>query len=103
MKATIVKKQGDDPYNSVTELKRAHDVRHLRICAHCKGLGDRREMVTLFPVDKDWHHGRCYIAIHGLHWFLRLPTGILANVTLGDIGVEAMRALLQEMERRVSE
>lgn len=68
----------------------AHDVRHLRVCGHCGRLGDKREMVDgIF-------HGQCFIDLHGLPALLRLPAEQLDNLTLGDIGVEAMKAILDK-------
>jgi hypothetical protein len=44
----------------------------------------------------DCMHGRCYIARFGLDALLSLPSSQTDELTLGDIGPEAMRALLEK-------
>ena len=79
------------PFHSVTALKSAHDVRHLAPCKICQGLLDDRHAV---PVDSGHVHGRCYISTFGMRKFHELPAKVLGEMTLNDIGSEAMRALL---------
>lgn len=67
-------------------------VRHLMICAHCRSLGDRRNMVTL---DTGRWHGKCYIDKFGKVELLKLPETELRKLTLGDIGPAMMRTILE--------
>jgi hypothetical protein len=82
------------PYNNAT-VEKAHDVRTLRVCCHCDGIGNKDSMIHRNEGGTDRHwHGRCYIDQRGLHGFLSLPQEQTDKLPLGDIGVEAMKALL---------
>ena len=77
-------------------LETCHDVRHLRACRGCSGLGDKRSMIQIERGKSARHyHGRCYIASHGMTLFLRLPKEETEKLTLNDIGSKAMKALLK--------
>jgi len=69
----------------------AHDVRHLKLCPHCRDIGDDRLMVK--RDGKDWH-GRCFSAAFGLDALLGLSDEQKRRLTLGDIGPDAMAKLL---------
>jgi len=79
------------PYNSVTELRTCHDVRHLVVCRHCKGLGDKRNM--LGSAKEGRIHGRCYVDAFGLKALLSLPKKNVEVLTLGDVGINTAKAL----------
>lgn len=72
-----------------------HDVRQLRVCAGCAQLGDAREMIRQ-PRGKGCrhYHGRCFIGSHGMQQLLALPKEQTDKLTLNDIGVAAMRAVM---------
>lgn len=80
------------PYNNAT-VENAHDVRTLRVCSHCDGIGNRDSMIH--HTDRYWH-GRCYISKYGLRIFLLLPQAQTDKLPLSDIGVEPMKALLAQ-------
>ena len=83
-------------YNAPVEIAKAHDVRRLRACHYCGGLGRDDCMVER---NDALYHGRCFINRFGLEAFLALPTEQTHRVTLDDIGVDAMRALLDRGEK----
>lgn len=84
------------PYNNAT-VENAHDVRTLRVCCHCYGIGNRDLMIqrTEGGTERYWH-GRCYIDQRGLHGFLSMPQEQTDKMPLSDIGTEAMKALLAQ-------
>ena len=78
----------------------SHDVRHLRVCQWCGDLGDERAMVATGP--RDLAHGRCAIVVlGGVEGLLTLPQSELDKLTLGDIGPEIMRRLLDARQGAV--
>lgn len=80
------------------ELKTCHDVRQLRVCRGCDDLGDKRSMIQVERGKAARHyHGRCYIKSHGMYLFLQLPKEETAKLELGDIGAEAMKALIEKL------
>ncbi len=81
-----------DNHFDLADVNTAHDVRHLRVCAKCGLLGDKRRMVT--SDTRDWWHGRCFIDTKGMNELLMLPTDQLDSLTLGDIGPSVMHAIL---------
>ncbi len=79
------------PHVVPIDLRTCHDVRHLRPCAVCAGLGDRRHMVRL---GKLCYHGKCYAEARGLPELLKLPADTLGTLYLEDVGPKIMRAIL---------
>lgn len=77
-------------HNAVIE--KAHDVRTLRVCVQCEGIGNSNSMLH---VENIWIHGRCFIKWRGLEAFVALPRSQTDKMRLDDIGVRAMRGLLQ--------
>ena len=73
-------------------LRTAHDVRFLRVCVHCKDLGDSRHMLR---TGKHYWHGRCYIKQNGLQALIDQGLEFTGHLTLNDIGTDAMQALLE--------
>lgn len=57
------------------ELRTSHDVRHLRPCAVCGGLGDRRWMLTNLEAYglPGLNHGRCVVRQMAQEQLLELP------------------------------
>ena len=69
---------------------RAHDIRHLRLCAHCGQLGDGRKMLQLSG--GQWHDS-CVVKTHTVSQVLRLPASERDKITIGAASVELMRKL----------
>ena len=74
----------------------AHDVRHLTVCAYCNHLGDKREMLS---DPRGYLHGSCFLAEYGIEELKKKPPEQLGRLTLADIGVEAMKAILETYRR----
>lgn len=79
----------DDP----PSLRTCHDVRRLAYCHYCEGCGDKENMVPM-QQSYQYAHGRCYVAMQGIGGLLEQPMRILERLTLGDIGVSAMKAIM---------
>lgn len=83
---------------------RAHDVRHLRLCTVCDDLGDDRNMINPDPAHSTrWYHGRCFIKRCGLKQLLKLPAEQANRLTLGDVGVRTMKALIRASSQLTAE
>ncbi len=76
-------------------IRRAHDVRHLVVCAHCRDLTDDRHCLHLFGKP---YHGRCFLKQFGMRALLATPARERAGLQLGDIGLLAARALIEADE-----
>lgn len=70
---------------------KAHDVRHLRVCKGCAGLGDGRWMLNL---PDGQYHDHCAIARNMQSAILRLPATERAKITIGAAGPDLMRKLM---------
>jgi hypothetical protein len=77
-----------------------HDTRNLCTCAQCQRLADK---TCLIPHADGFWHGRCYITAFGLARFLRLPSEVHDELTLGDIGAHAMQAVLAARRNRAAD
>lgn len=85
---------GREPFHYV-RIEKAHDVRSLRLCEYCQGLGHNHSMICTMRGRTAPHwHGRCYIKEFGMAPFLALPHAQTDKMTLGDIEGEAIHALL---------
>jgi hypothetical protein len=83
-------------YDAEISIRRAHDVRKLAQCDICHGILDIHHSVLKGAGRKKvFFHGRCFIAQWGMDKFLQLDEPTLNSLTMGDIGVEAMTALVQ--------
>jgi hypothetical protein len=71
-------------------LEKAHDVRELRACKQCKGIGDRRFMPK---VDGVYLHGFCALELVGIDGILKLPPNEIDKISLGEIGPENMKII----------
>jgi hypothetical protein len=69
----------------------SHAVRDTTTCDICQGMASKK---TSILQGKKHFHGKCFIAQWGIDALLALPTIDKDCLTLGDIGVKAMRALL---------
>ena len=86
-------------YDDPPELRTAHAVRRLASCGYCGGAGDARNMIPMQYANlKEHYHGRCYVARNGLKALLVLPQAVTDRLTLGDIGKETMKALLEKRQ-----
>ncbi len=77
------------------KIQRAHDVRHIVVCAHCRRLADNRHCVRR---GSSPYHGRCFIRHFGMRALIAVPSLERAGLQLGDIGLLAARALLEADE-----
>lgn len=77
-------------------ITHAHDVRRLRQCPLCGQLGDSADMLAQSggSANAKHVHGRCWLAEYGLVSLLQQPPEQLLRLRLSDIGVDAMRAVL---------
>lgn len=73
-------------------VEKAHDVRKLGACK-CGGVLSKDMAVDL---DGEWYHGRCFVAIFGEGGLHALPKSKQDRLTLGDLGVEVMRRLVEK-------
>ena len=73
---------------------KAHDVRHLTICPACGNIGDSRTMIQM--QDNRLLHGKCAFEELGLDGITKLPESEVGKFRLDEIGVEAMRILVNK-------
>lgn len=82
------------------ENLKAHDVRHLCVCAHCGNLADDRETVSPnhhFPHVPETWHPKCLFEEYGGDYVVeRLSRDQQNKFALGDIPVEVMKKLLRQ-------
>lgn len=91
------------PYHNAV-IEKAHDVRTLKVCDRCSGLGNRGSMLEVrlpgkLSRPKVHMHGRCYIKTYGFLAFLQLPKMEQDKIPMSDIGVRRMKALMKSRER----
>jgi len=68
------------------------------ICAYvsiASGLGDKREMIRV-QLPERLFHGRCYVKAFGIKGVLSLPNDQQDKLTMADLGVKGMRAVLAQ-------
>lgn len=73
-------------------IERAHDVRRLRVCMLCDGLGHADYMLSNSEGDM---HGSCFIERHGEKRLLDFPKSETDKLCMGDIGPKSMMFLLR--------
>lgn len=85
-------------YDAHMEIRTCHDIRRMVTCYECDGIGDKQNMVPIRPDHKnaEYVHGRCFIAQEGMEAFLALPDETQDRLTLDDIGVFAMKRLMEK-------
>ena len=89
-------KYGQVPLDELPRVKKAHDVRTLRPCTGCNGIGNSDAMVEH---GASWFHGRCFVVAVGETALFALPKAQTDRLTLGDLGVDLMKRLIER--RRV--
>lgn len=82
---------------TLIDLERAHDVRTLRPCLHCGGLGNFYSMIE---AGEKFYHGRCFAARHGVPALLALPADQLGKLMLGDLGTALALACFPIADKR---
>ncbi len=75
-------------------LKTCHDIRLWTACSHCHVLGTKNEMVQ--SSDKNFWHGRCFARKFGTDRLVEMPGKETAKLSLGDLGVDLMRRILEK-------
>ena len=77
------------------DIRRAHDIRHLVVCADCRFLADDRHCVTRAGKS---YHGRCFIRLFGLNALLMTPSRERGGLQLSDVGLRIARVLIEADE-----
>lgn len=81
------------------DIRTAHDVRRLRKCAFCGGMGDSKYMpFAAYPGNHGTElmghlHGFCAMKVLGVAGILKLPMDEINKLSLGEIGPAAMTAI----------
>lgn len=75
---------------------RAHDVRRLQLCAHCRRPGLPEELLQT-PVGLQ--HGRCARQSLGAAGLVALPAAERGKITLKDVEIALMKQLLDAADR----
>lgn len=83
--------QGQLPLDQLIELRKAHDIRLLKICNRCAYLGMSTRMIKS---ERVYFHGRCYADEYGIAELLALPTIETDKLCIGDIGIQLMSKIL---------
>jgi hypothetical protein len=76
----------------------AHDVRHLRTCSDCGGLGDDRVMIhcMIWGVGEAYHDD-CAVQKLGEYGVMKLPPEELNKITIGAAGPDLMRKIMSRV------
>lgn len=91
---------GQCPLDDLIHIPRSHDVRTLRGCAHCGGLGHAHKMIegsALETKSEPWYHGRCFAAKYGDEQLVRLGRSYLEKLCIGDLGVRLMSLVMDRL------
>jgi hypothetical protein len=99
--------QGQIPVDELARVRKAHDVRTLRVCGGCGGMGNSHSMIfRKVPLDnaptvlrEEWLHGRCFVSRYGRAKLTQLPKEQTDRLTIGDIGVRTMKYLIDYKTR----
>jgi len=73
-------------------MNTCHDIRKWTACSVCGAIGHRDNMVQSSP-DVFWH-GRCFVKRFGIERLLEMPRKETTKLSLGDLGLDLMRALV---------
>ena len=84
-------KTADPLVDNVNDMRTVHDMRRLRQCDRCKGVGDHLQMVQ--AAGQLWHT-RCYRVYHGMKGVLALPKAQRMKFRLCDLTRKEMQRLL---------
>lgn len=94
--------KGQCDLNDLVSVERAHDVRTLRGCAHCGGLGHSHRMVEGSAHETKstpWYHGRCFAEKYGDDQLLKLGRIQLERLCIGDLGTLLMTLVIDRLDR----
>lgn len=98
--------RGQCDLNDLVTIERAHDVRTLRGCAHCGGLGHKTQMLEGSPHAGErstpWFHGRCFAEKFGEKALLDMGRIQLDRLCMGDLGTRLMRAVIDRVNGSAS-
>jgi len=89
-------KRGQVPFAELPRVDSVKDVRALCVCGSCGGLGNSDSMIDH---GKQWLHGRCFVSRYGKAQLCHLPKTKTDRLTLGDLGVEIMKYLIDHQSR----
>jgi len=92
--------RGQCDLNDLLSIERAHDVRTLRGCAHCGGLGHANRMLEGDPHETRstaWYHGRCFAAKFGEKALLEMGRIQLERLCIGDLGTKLVTAVIDRL------
>lgn len=84
--------------DNVANMDKAHDVRRLRECIHCHGIGDREQM--LCTPSGALSHTRCFLEVYGFDAVLDLPVGLSGKFRMCDLTDAQMIQLLRQRRKR---
>jgi hypothetical protein len=96
---------GQCSLDDLVTIERAHDVRTLRGCAHCGGLGHKYNMIDGSAVETKstpWYHGRCFAAKYGEDELLKLGRVHLDRLCIGDIGTRLMKLVMSRYHAAIA-
>lgn len=86
----------------------AHDVRKLRLCAICDGVGHLDRMLSLDAIHGSdtsarghLYHGECAVRMLRRAEVLSLPLAEKQKLTLADTGLDLMRELVEQVTPNV--
>ena len=85
-------RQAEPLTDNLPEPMKAHDVRHIRQCSHCGGIGDDRLMIH---EDDDRIHTKCYLKRSGFTAALKLTRSERDKFRVCDLTIPQMRRLLR--------
>jgi len=77
--------------DNVKGFRTAHDVRRLRVCQGCHGLGSTGQMIQL--ADDHWHT-RCFRVRQGFKAVLALPLAQRDKFRMCDLTLREMQRLI---------
>jgi hypothetical protein len=92
--------RGQCDLNDLVSIERSHDVRTLRGCAHCGGLGHANRMLEGEPRETQstpWYHGRCFALKFGEKSLLDMGRIQLERLCIGDLGTRLMMKIIDRL------
>jgi hypothetical protein len=95
-KEAMTLSRGQVPIDELVRLEKAHDVRTLRVCGSCGGMGNNDRMIEH---GTEWLHGRCFVARYGKAELCQLPQAQTDRMSMNDLGLEVMKYLVNHRSR----
>jgi hypothetical protein len=89
--------RGQVPLVELIRVEKAHDVRTLRSCVVCEQIGNSDRMIDH---GAGWYHGRCFVSALGMKAISGLSRAKQDRLTLGDLGMRLMQALINSRTRK---